>query len=271
MDFPNNPLFSDDGDENFMESDAEFDEDLQLQEALLLSYEISSQLRISDHILPSSSDDTLEIQETATESFCGICLESKGNHQMFITGSCFHSFCSDCISQYVVKSIQDSKARITCPGVNCKSILLLDDFRGLLAKEDIDLWEVALSKEVIHPLQKLYCPFCSEMFVVDDEGGDIRESECQFCNKLFCAKCGVPWHHGIGCEEYGKLGVDERSRDDLRMRELAKEQKWNQCPRCKIYVERTDGCPHMICRCKFEFCYLCGEEWREDHGGCQEN
>ncbi|GLU22554.1 hypothetical protein SLE2022_386200 [Rubroshorea leprosula] len=254
--------------EKFLVSDAKYAEDLHFQEDQL-SFAISSQL-IIDSIpeLPETTNDEAG-QSYSSQSFCEICLERKDKDQMFTIGSCFHSFCSDCISQHVITRVQQST--ITCPGVNCKSVLELDALRPLLSKEVIIRWKDALCEEFIRPLPKFYCPFehCSAMFVVDSEGEDIRQSECQFCHRMFCAKCGVPWHPGVRCEEFKEL--DERNRDDLMLRKLAKEKNWGRCPHCKVYVERTDGCPHMTCRCKFQFCYGCGEEWTKDHGGCERN
>ncbi|KAL0012732.1 hypothetical protein SO802_007840 [Lithocarpus litseifolius] len=81
--------------------------------------------------------------------------------------------------------------------------------------------------------------------------------------------CSVPWHSVVDCEEFQRLNEDEKDRDDLIFRELAKEKKWMRCPHCKYHVERTDGCLHMTCRCAFQFCYGCGAQWTNDHGGCQ--
>ncbi|PXF44557.1 hypothetical protein BWQ96_05735 [Gracilariopsis chorda] len=36
---------------------------------------------------------------------------------------------------------------------------------------------------------------------------------------------------------------------------------WRRCPECGIGIERTFGCPHMVCVCGGEFCYSCGEPW----------
>ncbi|KAL0012733.1 hypothetical protein SO802_007841 [Lithocarpus litseifolius] len=80
--------------------------------------------------------------------------------------------------------------------------------------------------------------------------------------------CSVPWHSGVDCEEFQRLNGDEKGRDDLIFRELAKEKKWRRCPLCKYYVERTEGCLHMTCRCAFQFCYGCGAQWTNNHGGC---
>ncbi|RYR37398.1 hypothetical protein Ahy_A09g042290 [Arachis hypogaea] len=83
--------------------------------------------------------------------------------------------------------------------------------------------------------------------------------------------CGVPWHTDVACEELQSLNEDERGRDDLLLRDLAGQKKWNRCPRYKLYVEKTEGSLHITCRCRFEFCYACGEPWTTTHGGCQRN
>jgi len=32
-----------------------------------------------------------------------------------------------------------------------------------------------------------------------------------------------------------------------------------KCPRCKVYISRNGGCPHMVCsKCQCDFCYNCG-------------
>ena len=45
-----------------------------------------------------------------------------------------------------------------------------------------------------------------------------------------------------------------------------------QCPRCKIYTEKNEGCNHMTCtECKFQWCWLCEGEYNENHfstGSC---
>jgi E3 ubiquitin-protein ligase RNF144 len=65
---------------------------------------------------------------------------------------------------------------------------------------------------------------------------------------MFCAQCKVPWHDGVTCTEFQRLGKDERGREDLLLRKVAQKSKWQRCPKCKIYVERIEGCVHIICR-----------------------
>ncbi|KAJ4718701.1 RBR-type E3 ubiquitin transferase [Melia azedarach] len=270
--------------DTFTVSDVKYAEELQFQEALMAST-ISSQIS-KNCATPSSpliirtlvvvpEPEETEVKGESGESslsFCEICAERKEYDQMFRIEGCVHSFCSDCISKHVATKIRDNITTVTCPGLNCKSILEFDDCKPVIPKQVLESWEKALCEEMIDVSQRFYCPFkdCSAMLVNDNEGGGvIRESECPFCHRLFCAVCYVPWHPGIGCEEFQRLNADERGREDLMVRELAKEQKWSRCPHCKFYVERTQGCPHMSCRCKFQFCYGCGSEWTPSHGGCQ--
>ncbi|RHN82081.1 putative IBR domain, Zinc finger, RING-type, E3 ubiquitin ligase RBR family [Medicago truncatula] len=164
---------------------------------------------------------------------------------------CYHSFCSECVVKQVATKIQDNITNVSCPGLNCKGVLELESCRKLLPKELIDKWNDALCEAFFLTVPKFYCPFkdCSAMLLDEDEGReDVRESECASCHRLFCAKCHVPWHPGIGCEEYQKLNVDERGREDLLVRELANKKKWKRCPRCRFYVEKRDGCLHITCR-----------------------
>jgi E3 ubiquitin-protein ligase RNF144 len=44
---------------------------------------------------------------------------------------------------------------------------------------------------------------------------------------------------------------------DMKFLELAKRERWRRCPRCSIYVERINGCDHMICRLIMHFIISC--------------
>ncbi|KAL3599548.1 hypothetical protein D5086_007466 [Populus alba] len=226
------------GGEIFEVSDDRYAEELQFQEALMGSVIVSqmknngpsSMMVEGTPVLLRISDQPMQkeiIQSGAAESslsFCEICVERKESDKMFKTESCVHSFCNDCISRHVAAKVQYGARVVTCPGLNCRAVLDLDTCRPILTRD------------------------CSALLIDDNEAEAIRESECPVCHRLFCALCSVPWHSGIECEEFQRLNEDERGREDLMLRELAKDKKWSRCPQCKFYVERTEGCPHMICR-----------------------
>ncbi|XP_052181102.1 E3 ubiquitin-protein ligase RSL1-like [Diospyros lotus] len=264
-------------DEVFPISDSLYAEELQLQEALMSSV-IASQtltpnppLTIQFQVTPVSVPETVVVgaKESGQSShrFCEICAEKKDAEEMFRIDSCAHSFCSACISQHIAVKLGENALVVPCPAWECDGVLELDDCRPRVSTEMVARWDELLCESVIPASEKFYCPFsdCSAM-LVNDEGSLIRQSECPICHRLFCAQCYVPWHGEIACEEFQGLNEDERGREDLMVRELAKSESWKRCPHCKYYVEKTEGCLHMTCRCRFQFCYACGETWSDTHG-----
>lgn len=271
---------------NPMMSDAKYAEELQFQEAIMAS---SALVCETTNNIASCSSSTLTIQarqavqsslihevldpeaEKSSHILCGICVEFKESDQMFTNNTCAHSFCSDCITKQVAAKLDESFHIVSCPGLDCKSVLKLEDCTPILPKLVLERWNEALCEALVLGSQKVYCPFsdCSMVLVIEDEGEIVRESECPACHRLFCAGCRIPWHPGVDCEEFQRLNEDERGREDLMVNMLAKEKKWMRCPRCKFLVEKSQGCLHITCRCQFQFCYGCGAEWTSNHGGCQ--
>ncbi|KAK1263393.1 hypothetical protein QJS04_geneDACA013582 [Acorus gramineus] len=210
--------------------------------------------------LPIDSSPSVEPGDSSKSSLCGICFEPKSHDEIFLTKACEHVFCMDCMGSYVASRIQDNATDVLCPDPNCDERLKMENCHPILAKEVFDRWGDALCESVILGSAKFYCPFkdCSALLL--DEGVVFEESECPHCHRLFCAKCKVPWHPGIGCEEYQRLGVDERGREDIMLKTLAKECRWQRCVKCGFYVEKTQGCTYMLCRCGYGFCYGCGDQ-----------
>ena len=66
------------------------------------------------------------------------------------------------------------------------------------------------------------------------------------------------WHQNISCKENMK-----------QLRKLDKKtEKWRRkhevkiCPRCRIGIEKIDGCNHISCsNCSFQFCWVCQKEY----------
>lgn len=253
-------------------SDSDYAQELQLQEVLEASWVMnmnpserktgsSSSLVVVTEANQNRSEmkiiDAVEIGfqkdgGESSESFCEICAERKEAKEMFRTGTvCSHTFCSLCISRHVEHKVLDRVTTIKCPGLECEGVLQIDSCRKILPENVLYMWDKSLSEAMFLDLQKFYCPFknCSALLIKDYDAGQlIRESECPYCHRLFCAECSVPWHAGVSCEEFQSLYEDERGSEDLIVRELAKEKKWGRCPKCKFYVERSQGCAHITCR-----------------------
>lgn len=256
-------------DENFSISDEKYAEELQDQEVIMSStiFKQNSTSSLASSPL-QEADERVDEHEVGESSlgFCEICAERKEIDEMFTIETCSHVYCTDCISKHVATKIQDKIHVVTCPGVACRGILDFETYSSIIPKDVRDMWDELLCESLIHASQKFYCPYkdCSAM-LVNDSDEMVRESECPVCWRLFCAQCYVPWHCGVECEEFWRLNADERGREDLMVRELAKSKQWARCPHCKFFVEKTEGCLHMTCRCGSQFCYKCGVTWSEIH------
>jgi hypothetical protein len=42
---------------------------------------------------------------------------------------------------------------------------------------------------------------------------------------------------------------------------MGEKSGWRRCYKCRNLVELAQGCTHMTCRCKAQFCYICGGVW----------
>ena len=63
----------------------------------------------------------------------------------------------------------------------------------------------------------------------------------------------------MSCKEY-QVNSREDENDHAFMK-MAKGKKFKQCSKCKFWVEKSEGCDHMRCRCGKDFCYKCGGDY----------
>lgn len=180
---------------------------------------------------------------------CEICAEDKSANELFGIQKCSHSYCTDCVVNYVSSKLQENITSISCPVPDCRGSLAPEHCQPILPPEVFDRWLSALCEALVLESEKFYCPFkdCSAM-LMDDGKEVIQESECPECRRLFCAQCKVSWHAGIDCVEFQKLNKDDREKEDIMLRNLAQTEKWRRCTNCQYYVEKSDGCSYMKCR-----------------------
>ncbi|RWR95845.1 putative E3 ubiquitin-protein ligase [Cinnamomum micranthum f. kanehirae] len=180
--------------------------------------------------------------------YCPICMEPKHPHETFVVQGCFHVFCLDCIRGHITAKIEENITKVRCLQWDCERELEIESCGDILPPKLLDRWGNLLCESAILEQTKFYCPFrdCSVLLLADNRIA-VTESQCPHCSRLFCAHCKVPWHSGIGCEEFQKLKVDDREREDIMVVKLAKEKKWQKCPRCGFIVERIEGCHSMKC------------------------
>ena len=110
---------------------------------------------------------------------------------------------------------------------------------------------------------RIYCPTksCGEWIKpanihVDTSGGvngERKYGKCTRCRTKVCVTCNGKWHKSCECPK------DEAT---TRFAEIVKQEGWQRCFNCSATVELKEGCNHMTCRCRAEFCMICGAKWK---------
>ncbi|KAK2737894.1 hypothetical protein FQN57_007345 [Myotisia sp. PD_48] len=83
--------------------------------------------------------------------------------------------------------------------------------------------------------------------------GDRKYGKCTRCRTKVCCACNGKWHKGKECPE------DEETQKFVK---IAQKEGWKRCYNCSAMVELKEGCNHMTCRCKAEFCMICTAKWK---------
>ena len=217
----------------------------------------------------SSSEEHSSIaqapESAAEEAYCAICMETKTLTEFFETQFCTHLYCYECVRSYVTDKVLDGIGWINCPEPGCEAGFLDPDAcHPILPQNVIDRWGDLLCEATIQV--KFYCPYkdCSALLMDDNDDDDetsvgdqeiITQSVCPHCHRMFCAQCQSPWHEGIECKEVQELGEGDREREDLMLKEVAESSQWQRCPECKFFVERDEGCNHIVCRFGFSLLF----------------
>ncbi|KEH37671.1 putative transcription factor C2H2 family [Medicago truncatula] len=213
--------------------------------------------------------NNLEKGESSNSSItpfvCEICTDTKTMKDAFYISGCSHAYCSDCVVKYINSKLEDNIVNIQCPVLDCEGLLDPQFCRPILSDEVYDRWGLLFCEALFKVSKKFYCPFadCSAL-LINDRRNPVKNSECPNCNRMFyaqcmapqhdvCARCKVPRQQGIECSEFEKLNVDRRKKEDDMFMCFAKDTEWRQCPKCRIYVAKSEGSIDMTCRLSFLF------------------
>ena len=196
---------------------------------------------------------------------CTICLEEL-DADFFHTLQCEHSFCRDCLGGLLSTKMADPNKPIECPQVGCHRQILVTEMEMLVDNALVEKYTEKSLQSFISVNNDAYscCPTPDCTYVFFFVHGDT-DFQCPLCEKRHCLKCNVEYHEGATCSEYQKWSLLNGQSDDL-FGTLVEKKKMKQCARCRNWVEKADGCPHITCRCGFEFCYRCGQKW--PHSKC---
>ncbi|KAK6353951.1 hypothetical protein TWF730_008371 [Orbilia blumenaviensis] len=166
---------------------------------------------------------------------------------------CGHIYCNECLQRMAALAARNEASYPTqCCGLTVTFRLLS------LVLPDDDLQRYLDAGREFSSERRLYCANtrCFR-FIPDDANSDPRDGTAR------CGACGL--NTCPQCRELRHRGPCVRTRDMQRLRDLVRENGWQNCSRCGRAIERVDGCHHMTCVCGHEFCYTCGA----DYGTCE--
>ncbi|BFZ24718.1 hypothetical protein BsWGS_27757 [Bradybaena similaris] len=194
---------------------------------------------------------------------CVVCMTPvEQKSELYRLEACGHSYCLDCLKMQIKVSVQDKKFPIVCSGEDCGMSLVWKDLNFCIRKKwtsEEKLMDKAVNAFVAsNPEKYKFCltPECPVIYAVttNEEGCEFN---CPSCFMSLCTSCHTAYHSGLTCH---MSSIEEEVERQLKLwvREDPTNRKW--CPKCKIGVEKTEGCNKMQCSsCRTVFCWICLE------------
>ncbi|KAK4180750.1 hypothetical protein QBC36DRAFT_374764 [Triangularia setosa] len=182
---------------------------------------------------------------------CTACFDPLKKGELVKAAVCGHVYCKLCFEQLVLTALE-SQAQF--PPKCCLSPI---PCRTIVKYSSRHTGKLYTEKFAEYNANKIYCP-------VPDCGGwhnktNISANITLRCSNghNMCPKC-----HRVA---HKKGQVCSQDHDRLQAEALFKDEGWQKCYKCHVFVEHTCGCRQITCRCGAHFCYVCGAQWRTCH------
>ncbi|KAF8848250.1 hypothetical protein BDZ45DRAFT_698543 [Acephala macrosclerotiorum] len=189
------------------------------------------------------------VSESETRE-CVSCLDDfEGGDMIKLT---CHSYCADCFQRLVSTALE---AEAQWPVKCCLNTIPSETIIPHLDATTKEKYEQRSAEWSIPTSDRIYCAHseCSSWIPPKKVNKEHNTARCLKCSKRTCISCRGVSHHGSDCPQ------DPALQQTINLAEL---EGWKRCFQCHAFVEHNQGCRHMTCRCKAEFCYICGERWR---------
>lgn len=211
--------------------------------------------------------------DSRRQSQCQICFDDDLPLGEILTANCDHPYCLTCWRTYVITSITDSGPgclSLRCPDPACPAAVGLDLIKRLSLGGDYEKrYEGYLVRSYVEGKKETikWCPApgCENAVEFELGGVDVYDVTC-LCSNAFCWNCSEEAHRPVDCKTVAQWMKKNSSESENTNWILAFSKP---CPMCKRPIEKNQGCSHMTCGapCRYEFCWLCLEDWRS-HGSC---
>ena len=227
----------------------------------------------SSQILTTSFLKTSSDTENSFE--CPICCNNIQLNELKQMPCCSIKLCSSCLLTHTITSINNGKTKIECPScsedLNSTTILYSNELPISIRERYQQILAQDLSEKQ-NTFIKL-CPHCSFITILNENDPIVRRKKsrrssqewmrCEQCNKDWCWSCYAPAHPNKTCRQFQKDHSQLDTWAKTRRTDKSNQRNAQRCPKCSIYIEKADGCDHMMCtKCNSQFCYRCGSRMR---------
>ncbi|XP_006008094.1 E3 ubiquitin-protein ligase RNF144B [Latimeria chalumnae] len=193
---------------------------------------------------------------------CKLCLCEYPLEAMTVLQECGCVFCTQCLKLYVQVSIKEKcGSPITCPDMACtkNGTFQESEIACLVPLDQLQMYQrLKLDREVFLDPHRTWCPAADCQTVCrtkESEAGKPLLVECHVCHLKFCLACKANWHPDHLCQESQPFPLSDDTGVPVSN---DTEAPIKQCPVCRIYIERNEGCAQMMCKnCKHTFCWYC--------------
>ncbi|KAJ5389369.1 IBR domain protein [Penicillium cataractarum] len=168
-----------------------------------------------------------------------------------VVAPCGHQYCRPCTREIVNVAFKDrSMFPLRCCGqeIPAKQVAPALNPRGR---------RVYIARAFEHATpqaERWYCPSanCRAWISPRYIRSGAKSQKCPYCRATICPQCRDLAHGQRQCTHDPGLG---------EILDMARRRHWQRCYNCHSLVERNRGCPHIVCKCGAEFCYMCGRQW----------
>ena len=188
---------------------------------------------------------------------------------------CSIDLCSPCLSKHTIININGRKTRIECPSCSQEidsSTILYNTELPISIRE---LYQQILAQDLSEKQNTFIklCPHCNFITILDENDPLVHGKKfprsltewirCEQCDKQWCWSCYAPSHPNETCQQFRKHHKQLERWAKTRRSDNNNQRNARRCPKCAIYIEKIDGCDHMLCtKCNAKFCYRCGSRMR---------
>lgn len=212
------------------------------------------------------TEDSSDNVASPKDCFCSICYTAlEANNPGTSLISCSHWFCDSCWKEYIDSKIYNGALDIQCPEYDCDKVVDSGTIMSLVNMRDvIRLAKCCHDTEVEQLKSARWCPSKTCGRVLKRNCEDAKNSQCA-CGVKVCFECLEPPHWPASCESSRTYYKKMRDSGDIATLPQELRQpvvvRGKNCPSCHRFIEKNGGCPSMICVCKANFCWGCGQLW----------